>query len=304
MNKWTAFSPLPFLLTSDFNRSQPLAITEELQFKLTPSDFFKDETFDELLGDKEKGLLKSEQHSLIINYEAEAIGRPIVSFLGETEKSIQEAVTEKIALFPLSLWIIAPSAMTLKPIGHVSINQESQTLRHYVNYDPMVIHESETTKIFTAIEWNEAISFYKKLIAINSEGTMLTVVKLLHKAVREREWAIRFLLHTMILEAIFGPEDGREITYRLSIRVAHFISIDKEEKIKIFNDCKNLYKRRSQIVHGMRVRKFKGKENPESLVIDIEKIVRRSLIQFVSDDCFEELNSKKREDFLDSYLFS
>ena len=112
---------------------------------------------------------------------------------------------------------------------------------------------------------------------------------------------IRYSLFWIALEALFGPEDAREITYRLSQRVALFLAKDSSEARALFTKARNGYGFRSKIVHG----RWKGNAKSQVLMADAERLVRESLVRLLQDDeLMKVFCGKKREAFLDDLVFS
>lgn len=50
---------------------------------------------------------------------------------------------------------------------------------------------------------------------------------------------------------MFGAEDGREITYRLSQRIAFFLASNQAEARQLFKEVKKAYSFRSKVAHGV-----------------------------------------------------
>ena len=103
------------------------------------------------------------------------------------------------------------------------------------------------------------------------------------------------------LEALFGPEDAREITFRLSQRVALFLAEDRAEAKQLFTMVKKAYSFRSKIVHG------RWKEEPDSLVrmAEVENLVRRSFGRILSDEAVRDtFVGNGREAYLDDLAFA
>ncbi|MBX3308523.1 MAG: hypothetical protein KF751_20950, partial [Nitrospira sp.] len=101
---------------------------------------------------------------------------------------------------------------------------------------------------------------------------MRTAAGATFRALLEQAWPLRFLLHWLAMESLFGPEDGREITFRLSQRVALFLESDKEKAQKLFSEVKNSYSWRSKVVHGLRLSKLKEDESYQ-LLVGLEQLV-------------------------------
>lgn len=105
------------------------------------------------------------------------------------------------------------------------------------------------------------------------------------------------------MESLFGPEDGREITFRLSQRVALFLESDKEKAQKLFSEVKNSYSWRSKVVHGLRLSKLKEDESYQ-LLVGLEQLVRRSFLEVLRDDATARIfDGESREKYLDSMPF-
>jgi hypothetical protein len=62
--------------------------------------------------------------------------------------------------------------------------------------------------------------------------------------------ASSFLTLMVGMEALFNPSGGYELTYTISRNCAVLLGKDKEDSLRIFNDVKRLYGKRSRIVHG------------------------------------------------------
>ncbi len=112
--------------------------------------------------------------------------------------------------------------------------------------------------------------------------------------------AIRYALFWIALEALFGAEDPKEITYRLSQRVAFFLAGGRHEAKALFSMAKKGYVFRSKIVHG------RWREEPENTtrMAEVEALVRRSLMRVIeSENLRSTFSGKAREGFLDDLVF-
>lgn len=111
---------------------------------------------------------------------------------------------------------------------------------------------------------------------------------------------VRYALFWMALEALFGPQDAREITYRLSQRIAFFLGENQTEAKQFFSLAKKGYGFRSKIVHG------RWKDDPEGVarMADVEELVRRSFGRILSDAAVRNtFSGKARESYLDELPF-
>jgi len=127
---------------------------------------------------------------------------------------------------------------------------------------------------------------------------------MLGKMLTSKDWDIRYILIWVALETLFGPEDGREITYRISQRISFFLSNDVEEaKIK-FDIAKMNYSWRSKVIHGLKIDKL-SKEKSTDILKTSEKLLRASLLKLYDNfDLHSNFNKKSRDKYLDHLVFT
>jgi hypothetical protein len=85
----------------------------------------------------------------------------------------------------------------------------------------------------------------------------------------------RLLDQSIILEALFLAEGRGELSYRLKLRVAHFIGDTYEERLRVADCMKKVYDLRSKVVHGAGPVSDKDKDTQEWLDSAVRKILRR-----------------------------
>jgi hypothetical protein len=112
------------------------------------------------------------------------------------------------------------------------------------------------------------------------------------------------LLLWVALEGLFGPEDAREVTFRLSQRAAFFHADDRREAQELISIVKTGYSWRSKVVHGMRLSKL-PKKNWEQIMSEAEDLLRRSLNRLLNDlQLVQTFEGKTRERYLNDLVFS
>jgi hypothetical protein len=142
---------------------------------------------------------------------------------------------------------------------------------------------------------------HSSLIRVPQDTAVWTAIRATWAGLQMNIEEIRYSLFWMALEALFGPDDPREITYRLSHRIALFLTKDRSGARELFMKAKSGYGFRSKVVHG------RWKENVKSQVLmaDAERLVRESLIRLLQDDeLMNVLCGKKRGAYLDNLIFS
>ncbi|MBU6434628.1 MAG: hypothetical protein KJS98_15075, partial [Nitrospirae bacterium] len=141
------------------------------------------------------------------------------------------------------------------------------------------------------------------LQSVSARGPIHMAAQATKKALIEGSWEIRFLLLWIAVECLFGPEDGREISFRLSQRAALFIETDRAQARELFAKVKKSYAWRSKIVHGMRMANLRGDESG-ILLDELEQLVRRSLSAVLANaSVASTFDGEVRENYLDSLAF-
>jgi hypothetical protein len=109
---------------------------------------------------------------------------------------------------------------------------------------------------------------------------------------------VRYALLWIALESLFGPEDGREMTFRLSQRIAMFLAPDRGAARALFGAVKDAYGFRSKIVHG----KWQRDSDAMERLADIERWTRTALLRLLQQAELRAIFSgrKTRETYLDA----
>ena len=95
-----------------------------------------------------------------------------------------------------------------------------------------------------------------------------------------------FLDFMIVLENLWLKNISQELSYKLSMRMAHILGKNKEERIHIYHLIKEAYNFRSKIVHGERsnaldIQKF----------IELRELTKKSIIYFLENE--DNWNEKK-----------
>ena len=79
---------------------------------------------------------------------------------------------------------------------------------------------------------------------------LLRPVRWCGRAIEARNLEDAFLQYAIALECLYLPEGNRELTYRLSLRIAKLIGTQLDERKEYTKTVRDLYESRSRIVHG------------------------------------------------------
>ncbi|VUT28041.1 MAG: hypothetical protein SYNGOMJ08_00601 [Candidatus Syntrophoarchaeum sp. GoM_oil] len=151
------------------------------------------------------------------------------------------------------------------------------TVLHVLTYPKYKLEEFEISDLQKFIQKTE-LPFSEDFLQFAFENFELSYQ--IHNA------SLSFLSLMNGLESLFNPSDG-ELRYRISRNTAAFLGKDKEDSKKISKDIRDLYDKRSKIVHT-------GKSN----VVDREDVLK--LRDYVRES-IKEINKigKNKDELLD-----
>jgi hypothetical protein len=237
-------------------------------------------------------------------YDAFALGDPDPEWKGPEPRSIQDAKYEVGVLANFALWLAKPSPAGFTVVVHGPELSSGPHAQRTSTHSPLLSHPRDALGHFTADDLALAARLHVGLVEIlkNRRDTGLwTAVRSAWAGLQMNIEAVRCALFWVALEALFGPEDGREITYRLSQRIGFFLGCDRSEARELFTTAKRGYGFRSRIVHGH----WKMDPEGEARMAEVEQFLRRSFNRILGDIGLVKIFAERaRERFLDDLVFN
>jgi hypothetical protein len=264
----------------------------------TPA-WVKEDVMLKRLDEHDREGVQESTHALVATYEAAALGDPDPEWKGDKPKSKQDSTADQCVLANLALWLSRPSPVHFRVVLHGPELDGRPVVQHITSHEPLLCHPNDVGSR-VRIEDLDLVSVLHATLLTVEPGAVFTALRAAWSALTTNMEPIRYALLWIVLEALFGPEDAREITYRLSQRVALFLEADRAAARVLFGVAKKGYSVRSQVVHG------RWKDHPENTarVADVENLVRRSLVRILSDrSTLAKFTGKTREAFLDDLVF-
>lgn len=286
------------------NHDKPITLGHGVIFRLAP-DWFKEKQISEALTEDQRDkLIGGKSFVLMLEYAADSLGDPDPEWRGKKPRSKQVRALELIQLANIALWLAKPSSIGFDLLIHADCPSTSWSWRQIQEFPPLAPHFNDVGNRLTKDDVESARNLHLSLSALPRDGAIWVAVGTLWKSLLESQWEIRYVLLWIVMEALFGPEDTREATYRLSQRVAFFLASDREEAREIFKDARANYTWRSRVVHGMRLAKLSENE-ARQILYRTEEFVRKSLNRLLSDQkLIQTFSGKDRESYLDNLAFS
>jgi len=215
----------------------------------------------------------------------------------------QREIDDKVLLIPFAFWCAKATSFCGGRIVHHHLNSDGLPSTRIVRGAQLVPLPNEIGTTFTPEDVSKAVALFKSIAGLSADGTLRSAVRIVHKALTERMWDVRFALHWVALEALYGVTDKGELRFRLSTHIALYLGVDEGEKKALARNAKDLYDLRSKIVHGL---KYSGisKEEAMSRCGEVEALVRRSLGKILhSQPDRERFDSTRREEVFNDLLF-
>lgn len=254
------------------------------------------------LSTNDKYLIKCSLFSLSAEYEAEALGSPDPHWNGKSTRSIQAGIEEKFSLANVAFWLVKSSPFTFGPVLHYRRIGDPTSFARGGLLKHILIGNEEHGNIFSQGEFLETGRFLAKILDLERNTTLWSSIRTLISALTEKNWEIRYLLQWIVLETIFGPDNG-DLSYRISQRVSFFLGRDSTERKKIFQDMKKGYKWRSKIAHGASLDSLSPEDSLE-LTQKTESLIRNAVRKILEEPTLQQsINGTQRNEFLDDLVF-
>jgi hypothetical protein len=266
-------------------------------------DWFKTEEMKGVRNDSLFEILRRRKFALVSEYMAENYGSPDPSQTGDGGISIQGAQHRSIFFINLALWLAKPTGLTFEYIFDISESSTEKTIRASYTFIGFQSHYQFSKDRLAPEDLTNAKLMYDAILKLDKKSSIWISIRSIQNALREVDWAMRYLQFWIALESLFGPEDGREITFRLSERLALFLEPDREKAQQVFETVKKGYSWRSKIVHGMHLSKLTTEESGK-LSLATEQIANQVIVKILNDSELIQKFSRGREKYLDGLIFS
>ncbi len=254
------------------------------------------------LSEIDRGAIELSTHAFVFSYAADALGSPDPDWDGDGTRSIQETKCEVGLMANLALWLVRPSPACIAAIIHApQFGTGAPTIQQVLTQPELLCHPHDLEARITSDSLPQAALLHRQLIEVPRDTALWTALRAAWSGLQMNIETIRYLLFWIALEALFGPEDSREITYRISQRIAFFLSTDRAEARQLFLQAKTAYGFRSKIAHG----RWSEDPNATRRMAEAENLFRRAVIKILSDeDLKQTFSSRQRETFLDALVFT
>ncbi len=266
-------------------------------------EWYDDKQFKETLTDDQYNEMKHAPHAIMYRYEADSFEEPDTQWKGMGKRIIHDKALEAIQFASMSLWLSKPTTIQYERVITFDCSGTPEIKAIVVPLGPLYPHSAYATELANNDDLRTAAELTKALLRLSPKSVLWVVQYSLWTSLIQRTWEMRYLSLWTGLEGLFGPDEGHEITHKLSQRIAMFLHGHSELSYEQFRRIKKAYGWRSKTVHGMKLDKLKTEES-ETLLLEAEMLMRDSFKKILmSNEYIERFSRKDREEYLDKLAF-
>ncbi len=306
--EWCTVAPILDSFKNLGNIEQQLPFSKGVLLEPIPSWVKREEITKQLSACQREELKDEIKYVFSKKYTVKSLDEPDSTCKGKRPRTVQQDALDSIRLTNLALWLSKPSTIgfnlvidTVLPLAFPYWEAIHHGFPRLIPNESHLKNKLSRSNLEFAQELNSALA----KIPTTSNSSIWIACRTLWTTLTQEEWEVRYLLFWVVMEALFGPKDAREIRHRLSQRVAFFLAPDNPKEARNFSvKVLNGYKWRSKVVHGMHLSKLSSGESG-TILLEIEDFVRKSLNKILCDkDLIKIFSSKERETYLDDQIFT
>ena len=268
-----------------------------------PPNWLSDEEFKDILKDQFDLTGQRTTFAFIWEYVGKSFGDSDPASPPDSPRTMEAAGFQEILLANLALWLAKPTSISINIM--IQAGQGLTYWQHIWNYKIRGIYsiEPDTKNHLLVDDLNAGKTLLQIMSKLPRNGAVWVAIRTLNEALATEWWEGRFLFTWVALEALFGPKEPREISFRIRQRIALFLGANSSESKEIAQDCKRGYDWRSKVAHGVPLDKLTEKTSEEILHAS-EKVIRRALSKILLDSNLPPVfNGATREEFLDNLVY-
>jgi hypothetical protein len=287
---------LTIVTAHNIDLSETITFGDDISLQKLP-DWILSHEWLKRLSSNEQELVQDCKNAFVTEYPCSTLGEPDQRW--PNNKSKQLAKYELVCLANLTLWLANPTPATVGLVFHSYKTDGTWEVQQSRKASRLLCHPDDSERRLTQREILMASALHKQLAALHIEGGW-TPASAAWSALQTNSELIRYLLMWIALEALFGPDDGREMTFRLAQRIGLFLGSDRAEAQKMFAKAKKGYALRSKVAHG----RWKYSPDTTERMAECEQMLRHSLLKLLPDNSLMEIFlGNTREEYLDRLAF-
>jgi len=231
---------------------------------------------------------------------------PIPSGKAKKPRSIQNSKYEAALLAGLALWLARPSSAGFTLVFHaISWATDDVEMPPYIqgieSHNKVEGFGDADGTLTSLTDVMRAGRLHGDLLKIPRKNAAWSAMRAIWSAITTSAVDLRYLPFWIALEALFGPNDGIEVSYKIAQRISFFTADASKSARENFRLIKACYAMRSKIAHG----RWEGDPKMAEIMRATENIARTVFLYLLCHpNLMAVFQAKKRDEFLEDWVFS
>jgi hypothetical protein len=266
-------------------------------------DWYSDEQFKETLTNEQYSEIESAPHALMYRFESISLEEADTQWKGLGQRTLLDKALETIQFANMSLWMSKPTTIYYERVITFDCSNTPEIKSVVVPLGPLYAHSAYASELAYNEDLINGAQLTKAMLTLSPKTALWVAQYSLWTALIQRTWEVRYLTLWTGLEGLFGPDEGQEVTHKISQRIALFLHGHSDLAYEHYKRVKKAYGWRSKTVHGMRLDKLTS-DDSEKLLLEAEMYMRDSLMKILqSQELIEHFSNKGRDEYLDRLAF-
>lgn len=305
IERWMSIAVLTFTPNHDYDGAWPFSFDAAVSISLMPT-FIDPHNIVATLSKFGRNLISSQPLCIAGEYDVPIGDQFDVTALNEA-RAPKLRIHDNLSWVNLMVW--------LSQRGHFGYHVVLNLRKHAVEQTWMVIDAIELTSIFTTAHqllpysqahFVEARDMYLRCAAAPEPSPLALAISAQFRALSEHSFQIRYLLHWLVLEALFGPTSPTETTFKLTQRLGFFLANGDRPSAKLYVDqATTSYRLRSTIVHGRPIEKKMTEHMLNHNLAVVELLVHEALNKILRNPEIAKAfhDDKTRDEYLKQLIY-
>lgn len=252
------------------------------------------------LNKKDQAAIGTCVNAFVAAYEAESLGDPEPRWKGTDAKGKQQVKYEVAVMANLALWLAKPTPAGFRQVFHCIGGTSGWNIQQSYNSSILLCHPNDEEARLNVSDIQSAAALHASLATLHIEHSFWSPALITWSGLQQNSELVRYLLAWVALESLFGPDDARELSFRLAQRIGFFVGANRSEAREISKQATACYKIRSKVAHG----RWTYKPETTERMYETEQMLRSTLLKILGDpELTSRFTGTEREEYLDSLVF-
>ena len=139
--------------------------------------------------------------------------------------------TREIFAAHLALWLARPTPLSFEAVIHADKYEKDWVTRQVISYPSVRSLPEYETQEFSPEDFDQARKLLPMILALSQQSTVNMARSATARALVEESWELRYLLHWLALEALFGPEETDEKSHSVYLKGWHCFLKKKVQRL-------------------------------------------------------------------------